>query len=82
MLYFINLGTFKVDFIIGVKELADDKTGPILSHVFVDIATHDDLYVEIQSGSTVKVFKLNIMKDLPGYIPRRLLERENMLTFY
>jgi hypothetical protein len=28
------------------------------------------------------LIKLNIMKDLPGYIPRRLLERENVLTFY
>lgn len=31
---------------------------------------------------TRALIKLNIMKDLPGYIPRRLLERENVLTFY
>jgi len=50
LLYFVNMINFKLDLIISIKDLVKENSGPFLSHVFVDISTHDDLFVEIQSG--------------------------------
>lgn len=91
VIYFLNFKTFKVDFIIDLQKVPEALGNAVT--IVIDRAIHEDIYIHIHNGhkdllkkpselNTIRVYKLNIMKDLPSYIPRNLLARENLLTLY
>lgn len=46
--------------------------------IVVDDVIREDIYAICKSG----VYKLNILRDIPGYLPRNLLIVENALSFF
>lgn len=74
-LYFMQGTTLKVKFIL--------EFGKRVQNLIVDDVSREDLFVDIELGPFQFVcHKLNILRDIPGYIPRNLLEVENAVGMY
>jgi hypothetical protein len=74
-LYFMLGSTLRVYFIL--------EFGKRVQNLIVDEVSKEDIYVDIEMNPFNFVcHKINILRDIPDYIPKRLLMVENAVSLY